>query len=208
MNKENNLRLIRSKKFNWEKATALGTVAMFIVFTIMSIWQNMQTRDSLAKTDTSNQLARQNYIDENRPYVFPGTPTAKRSIYFKKERLAHVPIINYGHTPAYIVFMGISYQKWKPLPDVRYENYPKNSDTIVLAPNSTYVLNLLPTEKYWSEKDTACREFIVGKILYGDNWNTRLHFTAFAYKLISRTDSSFMLVYQSGDANEQTQTNK
>jgi len=177
----------------------LAAIASPVIVWWMTSEQNKITQKAL-------NYARQNYIEENRPYVFPGTPTAKRSKHFK-ERLAHVPIINYGRTPAFIVLLGISYQKWSPVPDVRYENFPKNLDTLVLAPNSTYILDLPPYKRYWSKKDT-CREFVVGKILYGDNWNNKLHFTSFAYKLISRYDSSFVLVYQSGDTNDQIQSKK
>lgn len=175
-----------------------------IVVGVGSIWVVYWiTSKQNSLTETSLEVAKQNYIEENRPYVFPGTPTARRSKF--NERVAHLPITNYGHTPAYIVSWPISYQRWKPVPDIRADSFSKNSDTIVLAPSSTYTMELPPFERYWSKNDTTCMEFVVGKIWYGDDWNNRLHYTAFAYKMISRYDSNFVIVYQSADKKEKTQ---
>ncbi len=42
----------------WEALTAIGTLAMFIVFTLFSIVQNCDTQHALALADSSNQLTR------------------------------------------------------------------------------------------------------------------------------------------------------
>lgn len=155
--------------------------------------------DSL--TQQSIRLAKQNYIEENRPYVFPGTPTVGLSQF--GEMVVSLPITNYGHTPAYDVRWTVSYQRWKPVPDVSGDVVPKDAKPIVLAPRSTYT-DEIPRSKFWSN-DTSAWEFVVGKIWYRDNWDTTWHYTAFAYSRYHRFNGNFTIVYQSADADENTQ---
>jgi len=62
------------------------------------------TSEQNSLTEKSLKLAQQNYIDENRPFIFPTSPTI---IISYGTTFAYVPIVNYGKTPAYRIRIGI-----------------------------------------------------------------------------------------------------
>jgi len=189
------------------EAVMVVTQILLVLISIVSVWivywmtskQNNLTEKSL---DSTNR----NYFIESRPYVFPGTPIAKLNDY--GERLLILPIINYGHTPAYGVYYAMSYQKWSPFPNMKTAYFRDSTyDENVLPPNSTVTVHIPQHGIYWSSKD-SCREFVVGKIWYSDGWNSKRHYTTFLYRMISRYDSSFEKYYETADTNEQIPTSK
>jgi hypothetical protein len=112
--REQSIPSIQTNKANWEAWTAIGTIGMLIIFTIISVVQSFQTREALS-------LARKNYTDENRPYVFPSNPTMK---FQYGEPVAIIPFINYGKTPAYNFIDAIKFQHWSTIEDPRPFIYP------------------------------------------------------------------------------------
>jgi len=193
-------------KYNTMEKTQIALVvcniATVIIFFGVSLHQSSQTRESL-------DLAKQNYIEQNRPYVFTSTPTVRYTRF--NEYVAYLPIINHGNTPAYRVYEAMSFQHWNPIPDPRNDKDYFISPAIyagIIAPNSVDTMIITQHKTYWDTNSTS-RYFIIGKIWYSDNWNSRQHYTTFAYEWIFRHDSFVRIYkYESADTNEQTQTNK
>jgi hypothetical protein len=155
-------------------ALAICSIVSIIVFICVSIHQSSQTREAL-------NLARQNYIEENRPYVFTNIPTMQ-PIHFGNKLVAHLPIVNYGHTPAYGVNYIIKFQHSNKILDPRTLPYD-SLYTRILSPNSIDTMKVQQDGEHWDSSSTA-RYYLVGKIWYKDGWSDRLHYTTFVYEWI------------------------
>jgi hypothetical protein len=176
---------------------AIGSIASIIIFIYVSVQQSNQTREAL-------DLAQRNYIEENRPYVFPKTPKAISEL---DQNVVNLPIVNYGHTPAYRVFAAASFQRLRHVPDPRTNTYNPEMAKMILAPNSEDTLKIPQDKTYW-DTNSASRFYVVGKIFYSDNWNNRLHYTTFVYEWIY-LHHSFVRhpEYEIADTNEHSRTN-
>jgi hypothetical protein len=195
-----------------------ATVATFVTFALVSWNQSCQTREALKYADTSNQftrrnieLAEQNYIEENRPYVFTGIPTMDTTKY--GNILAHVPIINYGKTPAYKVNVCIAFRCGDTITNPKYFPYDSIWTWMTLAPSSIETMIFLRDGKHWRnnwEKDSTARPYVSGIIWYNDDWSNKLHYTTFAYKWMYSYGDRFTRQYQyeSVDRYEKDKTNK
>jgi hypothetical protein len=141
---------------------SLVTISVFtlIAYIIVSSYQIYETK--------------QNYIDDNRPFVFPTAPS------FIERELVQIQIINYGKTPAY------KYHQWCRLQRC---DTPDDTSTFLLRPNDTREDYLAPSapdivfvpkdKKRWDT--TSAHYFLIGCIWYDDNWK-RPHRTIFAYQ--------------------------
>lgn len=183
---------LESQKIQWRSDSISQHIKDSIVFS--------NTDSALELTRQSISLAKRNYIDENRAYVFPSTPTAKLSRF--NEWILSLPIVNSGRTAAYEVGYGISFQRMPSIPDPNTSIAPIS--TVDLPPNHTDTLRIPQDGKYWSDED-GCKEYVVGKIWYNDYWNSRPHYASFVYRMISRYDSAFVMEVGGTDRNEKKQ---
>lgn len=153
---------------------ATCSVISIIIFISVSVYQGSQTRDSL-------NLAKQNYIDENRPYVFPSYPTIRTSKY--GELFAILPITNYGRTPAYGFCKIIHFQRWKHIEDPRNFIHP-DGPQITLPPSSADTVTCIIDP---ARKDTSSsgRYYLEGRIWYKDCRDVQHDYT-FVYHWIDR----------------------
>jgi hypothetical protein len=156
------------------------------------------------KDSKDDIIARENYIEENRPFVFPDCPTMDTTRY--GNIIAYLPIVNHGNTPAYRVNRCISFQRGKTLRNPKNFEYDSIWTWMTLAPHSTETMVILNDK--WDTSLTAF-PYVVGSIWYNDNWSNRLHHTTFAYKWIHKYGDRFVRQYQleSVDRYEENQTN-
>jgi len=183
-------------KYNTSEKTqiilAIGSIMSILAFIYVSCQQSCQTREAL-------NLARQNYIEENRPYVFTDNPT-RHNIGYKF--VVHLPIHNYGRTSAYGVNCYITFQRSRTILDPRTRPYD-TSRTRILFPNTIDTMKIQQDGEHWDTSSTA-RFYLEGKIWYKDDWSKRLHYTTFVYEWINLYNSfSRHYEYDSADTNEQ-----
>jgi len=175
-------------------ALTIFSMVTTIAFIVVSIHQSSQTREAL-------DLARQNYIEENKPYVFTNYPTMH--INYKKF-VALLPVVNCGHTPAYGVNCYIRFQRSITIPDPRAWSYD-SLYTRTLPPNSIDTMKFPQDRAYWDTSSDA-RFYLVGKIWYKSRWSNRLHSTSFVYEYIYLHDSFIRhYEYENTDSTEQYQ---
>ncbi len=164
---------------------------------------------SLSLTRQSNVLAQQNYINENRPFVFQECPILVPNL---DVEYAYIPITNHGNTPAYrvrisILFIHHSYPKddsaGAPL-DPRTWMTPDTNERI-FAPNSQDTEKVKMGE-FCSDTSNPQRRYVIGKIFYVDYWK-RQHFNTFAYTYYS-ISHSFIRIPKYESTDDQKQTNK
>jgi hypothetical protein len=148
-------------------------------------------------------ISKQNYIEENRPYVFPDIPSMHPSYGILT---AYLPIHNYGHTPAYKVNICVSFQCGDSIPDPKKFIYDSTWTWMTLAPNSVDTMIFLQDKEHWFVTPTA-KPCLVGKIWYNDAWSNRLHYTTFAYKLLFSYGGRFtrQFEYESVDRYDENQ---
>jgi hypothetical protein len=143
-----------------------------------------QTDSSLSLTRRSYMFAQQNYIEENRPFVFQECPILVTNL---DVDYAYIPITNHGHTPAYRVrvaqlFVHHGYPKDDSFGapyDPRTWPSPDSTNEKIFAPNSQDTEKVKMSEIY-SDTSKPQRLYLMGKIFYVDYWK-RHHFTTFAY---------------------------
>jgi hypothetical protein len=124
--------------------------------------------------------AKQNFINENRPYVYPWTPTKG---YSWGEPVANTGFINYGKTPAYEFREILHYQHWDTCDDpILFKKIP-DSPVIILAPNSPQPYPIPVYESRWNPNmsDSSKRFYLSGKIWYSDRWK-KPYWYAFVYE--------------------------
>jgi hypothetical protein len=165
------------------------------------------TSDSISRfrSDSSTgAFARETYIEENRPYVFPDIPT----LHFPHGiEWAQLPIVNHGHTPAYNVNCCIFLERTIKERNPKKFNYDSTWAWKVLAPNSTDMMIFERHKGFWDTSKNA-HIFLIGKIGYHDGWSTKLHFVTFVYQWRDGLDS-FIKRYEYDTTDyEKKQTNK
>jgi len=188
---------------------AIAALATLIVFSVSIVVQSCQTRESLAKTDTSNaytrrslELAEQNYIIENRAWVgledFPQiVPTntvvimdAKSGKQRPEEIEIKFGIKNFGKTPADSIYIRDSCIIASTRKDFIFPQIPVDTykGRWAMSPNQViYCVNPI-TKKQWSGVfDGNARLFICGIIIYKDIYRKTVDTTSFAYEIKSNT---------------------
>jgi hypothetical protein len=179
----------------------VGLGSMWVVY-----WM---TSEQNSLTEKSLKLAQQNYIDENRPFIFPTSPTI---IISYGTTFAYVPIVNYGKTPAYRIRIGILLIHHAPPADSTSAPYDPRTwpapDKIyekIFAPSSQDTEKIKMSE-FWSDTLATGRIYLAGKIWYVDYWK-REHYTTFAYTWYS-INHGFVRIAKYESTDEENQYSK
>ncbi len=134
----------------------------------------------LGQTQEALDIARDNNIQQNRPWVFPSVPTfIDVGMKYGQPQIRMV-YTNSGKSPAYKFKEVVRFEHWAGADDPRYFTEPPDSTARVIAPG---ISESVDSRKFIPQFDTVGlhRFWVNGRIWYSDQWHMR-HFYTFVYQ--------------------------